>query len=516
MAATDYIRSYSTDFSSLVKSVQFQEEINNSIDIAPSCVYVNLNGDVVTIRMDDVLTAGEETALNAIISAHVPSTVVNGLLYDAIVDASGQEGYLLPSAAFAAGHKSLFVRNGVYFETSDLIVPNYGAICGESGVNTVIHFSNTASSVVCDSGVSPREYVGTITVTNGSAVVTGSGGTTFTNLNVGNYILIGTNYYQIGQINSDTSLDLTKVYVGMDITGGPYVAQVMLTGLMLQNFIVIGSTARGIYMRGVRHFVIENVSLQSNAENMFIEYCGDSGIHHVLSESSGGCGVYINNCASLSMKVIDIFNCVSDGVRVEGSTGSTSIMMSSCESSNNGGCGVSATGTVIDMNVSDCIMKYNVSRGFHAGSGATACMIDSLTVKGNGVGGVLVEGSNNVVTGITVHHNGGVGIEVGGMYCIVSGNNVYSCVSDGIRVTGSLCTVSGNTSHENGGDGLRAGGDNLILTGNISSNNTGYGVHIVLGTSNSIAGLNHLKGNTAGGLNDAGTSSSLVTNVIIA
>lgn len=68
----------------------------------------------------------------------------------------------------------------------------------------------------------PDDYTeGTITVTNGSATVTGSG-TTFTAAMVGRFINVGKWWYEIASVNSTTSLTLVNYYQETTAAGASY------------------------------------------------------------------------------------------------------------------------------------------------------------------------------------------------------------------------------------------------------------------------------------------------------
>lgn len=74
--------------------------------------------------------------------------------------------------------------------------------------------------------VTPKYTTGTLSVTNGSTLVTGLGTTWFTaGLTPFNHILIGGVWYQICAINTDTSLDLTTAYAGSTAGGLTYTVQ---------------------------------------------------------------------------------------------------------------------------------------------------------------------------------------------------------------------------------------------------------------------------------------------------
>lgn len=505
--ATTYTKSLSTDFGSILNTIQFQSEINAEAGIVPTCTHINTDGDDVDIVFASSLTAGEQTTLSTLTTNHTPITNKPGAIYDAIVDASGDGDYLLPSAAFAAGHFSVYVRNGVYFETTDIVIPNYGSLHGESGVKTVIHFSSTASSISCDAGAA-KETAGTVSVTTDTTTITGSG-TTFTNLSAGDFILLGTNYFKIDSIESDTSMTLSLPYRGATLSGVAYIARAMYTGCNVYNLIVTGSTSHGIHFRGVRHFVIQSVALQLNAPNMLVEYCGDSGIKHVLSESGTGVGVELISCASMNMDVVDIYNNTSHGIEISGT--SVSVVLGTCETSNNGGVGICVSGTSKDVNLTDCIVKYNKSSGCVFLSGVSHCMIDSTTIRGNGSKGVSADGVGQVVSGNIVEGNVDIGIDILGSECVVN-NNYIESNTHGIKLTGNTNVSNGNNLNSNSLNGIYIVGNDCVVSGNISRANTQSGAEIETGATDTILVYNNLKGNTGTNFVDSGTTSETTGN----
>ena len=75
MVATTYTKSLATDFGGTINTDQLTTEIVGAA-IAPNLVFITVDGDDVDIRFDDALSAGEQTTLDNVISAHVPVTVV--------------------------------------------------------------------------------------------------------------------------------------------------------------------------------------------------------------------------------------------------------------------------------------------------------------------------------------------------------------------------------------------------------------------------------------------------------
>lgn len=504
--ATIYTYSYSTDFGSDLNQSQFHTEIIDSA-IVVSLIGITKTGDDVDVEFAAALSAGDQTTLGNLISSHIPITNTPGAIFDAIVDASGNGDYLLPSAAFADGHRTVFMRNGTYVETTDIVVPNYGSLVGESGTNTVIYFPAVAKSVKVDGSGSNQETSGTISITTDTTALVGVG-TTFTNLVANDYILLGTNYFKIASITNATNLTLADTYRGATLSGISYVAQTMFTGNKLSNFIITGSTTNGLYIRGCRHFVVDSLAIKSNSPNVLVEYSGDSAIKHLLSETGTGIGVKIDNCVSMALNVVDVYNNTSHGIEVNGE--STSINLISCESSNNGGTGICVMNNSRDINLTDCVIKYNKADGLLTASTTHALMIDSTSIRGNTSKGLTIDGVDHVITGNIIEDNGDIGLEIISGVCSVVGN-ILENNSNGIKLFGNRTTLSNNHCINNSLAGILVVGNDCIITSNISTSNTQEGIKIETGSDSTICSLNNVKGNTGTNLVDNGTS-SIVTN----
>lgn len=111
-------------------------------------------------------------------------------------------------------------------------------------------FGNTTDLFVWDGAVEAVHYItpnyveGTVDVTSGSAVVTGSGTLWSANLKAGDYIHIGSDderspaaeWYRIAAVNSDTQLTLESEYEGTTGAGLSYTARQTFTGSMADPF----------------------------------------------------------------------------------------------------------------------------------------------------------------------------------------------------------------------------------------------------------------------------------------
>lgn len=89
--------------------------------------------------------------------------------------------------------------------------------------------------------ITPRYETGTVAVTNGDATVTGTGTSWNANLKAGDKIHIGASgqtdpsetWYTIDSITSDTELELTEVYPGVNDSGLSYTGRKLFTGDIL-------------------------------------------------------------------------------------------------------------------------------------------------------------------------------------------------------------------------------------------------------------------------------------------
>ena len=481
-------------------------------------------------------------------------------LYDAIVSTDSTQGdYTLPSAAFNAGKKSIFIRSGTYTETQDIIIPDGGSIRAETPGGVILNFLGTAFGIKCGSSPAPIASAGTITLTQASTLVTGTGttftslvvgnfilvensyfriasitddtnlvinrpfpyitltntsyqitnkavetmgvisgtnnsnivtgtGTTFTNLEIGDYISLGTVYARITAITSDTSLTIFTIYKGITLYNLPYRALSMFSGITIQNITIYGSTDIGLYVYGCRQFNFAFVTISDCKSNLIMENSGNANIGSITSFNSSGVGYTISNCLSISTFTMDVVNNTSDGVFVTGDN--FSILFVDVESSGNGGCGFHIDGKTRDTNINKCISKYNVNSGFCVSNGAYGMSIDACNSTNNGSYGAELNGDDIILSGGLIQNNGDHGIVVNGNECIIV-KNVCKYNNEAIRVSGSSNNISDN----------------------ICRNSTTYGVHITSTAVNNIVTYNNLTQAGYGTYNDEGTNTLLEGNL---
>lgn len=419
-----YSYSISSDFlnASQVGLSDLQDIINNNATIVVNPEYLNQEGDdAINIIFSQDLTNTQKAELDSVVSSYTYIRHIDSLIFDAIVDMGNNGNYTLLSEAILAGHKNIFVRNGLYIETQDIIIPNKVNVMGESGTNTII-LLNGAYSIKLDATNGVKETSGTISYVNGSKSVTGLG-TTFTNLSPSEFIRLGTKYYEILSIADDTNLTLVETYIGKSFSSVSYVAQPMLTGNRIQNVIITGSTSTGLICRGLRHFVFDSILLKNNNNNFSIDDCEDGSLNQVISEFSYNKGIYLNNCISVSLKSIDICSNTNHGTEINNSV---NIMLTECNVSNNNGDGIFINGSSSDVGIINCVFKNNINNGTNIGSDANGVTISNCFLRYNGVNGIEISGHDNIISGNIIQSNvvDGIKILAGSADNIINGNNL--------------------------------------------------------------------------------------------
>ena len=288
-------------------------------------------------------------------------------MYDAIVAPTDAEGdYTSVAAAFTAGHQTVFVLDGTYTETSDVLVPSGGCLVGESMNGAIINFASAAYSIKSDGNGGLKETAGTISITSGSSTVTGVG-TAFTNINpVGSdtFIVIEHNAYPVASITSNTTLTIGPTFKGRTINASSNFAVMhMNSTLMISNLTVVSSTSAGIYLRGIRHAMFSNVVMRNNVGGIQLIDCVNCNLLGFLSQNNSGIGVSMTDCYSCTLKDNQAFNSGGHGYNVAGM--SNNIIIDSCQGSNGGGHGLNITGTANNIQVKASIFNNNASGGIN-------------------------------------------------------------------------------------------------------------------------------------------------------
>jgi parallel beta-helix repeat protein len=428
-------------------------------------------------------------------------------LYDVVVDASGNGNYTSIAEAFANGFVNVFVKNGTYTETSDIMIPDRGRLIGQSPGAVVVILLN-GSSIKIDGSGGVAQTAGTISMTNNSKAITGSG-TSFTSLNVGDYILVGNNYMQIASIASDTSLQLVNKYKGVTKADQTYIAQSMMTGVSMANLTVTGTSGTGIYMRALRFCNFRSIVVSQCAYNLQLINSGDIGLDSFITMNSTiGTSVTIQNSVDVFISNYDILNSSGNGVEISGT--SDNITFTSGAVSTNSGHGIVVKDTASNINIIDGNIRQNNLIGIYVEIAASNIIIDGCTIIKNTTG-LSLQGTDSLASSCNIYDN------VTGAI-LSSDNSLENCIvesssGNGVDVAGDNCILTSNRIKDSGDIGLYVTGNDNIISNNRIYNNTGNGVQLDNTANNNILTSNNFKGNTGTNYLDNGVNTQNSTNL---
>jgi len=471
-----------------------------------------------TIGLAGFMSAADKSKLDGISAGAGPR------LYDAVVDAAGGGDYLLPSAAFAAGARTVFVRKGVYVETANIDIPDQGLLTGEAPGGVIVLL--TGGFQVRLDGTGRLTTAGTISVASGSPTVTGVG-TSFTSLLPGDYILLGDSFAEIASITNNTSLTLVAPYRGRAIAGQAMRGQSMITGAGVQDMVFVQAPSSGIVCTQAFRCFFRTVAVQFCGSaavdpGWLLSGCGSIVLQTCSAENCGERGVRALSCANLFYLGSVFKNNASHGVEYD-TTRAT--VMDGCISTQNGADGIFVVNQSQRVQLTDCIVSYNDGAGIDTSPSSFSSVISNSTIRANGGAGIDFDGSADIVDGCLIEDNGGDGIEAGDdgvvsdcniinnggegismqqdMNCAVTSSVIRDNVSHGI-LAGADSTITGNTIADNGGDGINLPNvaDDCVVTCNRCLGNTGYGIQIANNAARATVMGNNFRGNTAGSIND--------------
>jgi len=491
----DYVRATYFANQEDFRSGEFMQQIEASGDIVTQLVNVydsTVSGNI-EITFAAALPPAEKTALDTLVATFTLEE--KNEYFDTVVDANGLGNVQSVAEAFERGATSVYVRDGLYIETRNIVVPDGGQLVGESQSNVKI-VCVAGNSVVVDGSGGVKTSVGTISIGNMSSTVTGVG-TQFTAAAVGQFILLGTNFHEIATIASDTSLTILEVYQGKSLSTMKYVAQPMITGIKVSNIVVVNSASTGIFYRAVRHSSLEGVAILHCTPNLILQDCGDMSMTKVIGSSSVGVGVTLDNAVSVLVDTLDVYNSSSHGLELKNA--SSSNVFDACSASNNGGDGIMIGDGTDDLTITSCVAKHNKGHGLHISTTGSNVVATGCTVVGNGDAGVLFEGINGILSDTNVRNNEGNGIACGAG-TVLSSNQVNDNVGVGVlipngsdRCSVSNCRVTGNT-----GDGIQIDASNCSVSGSIVCVNALHGIALETNARDTLVTGNQIISNTLG------------------
>lgn len=433
-------------------------------------------GDSIIIKFQNDLSSGDELKLAEMVKVRChyvqPPWIGDKLKnFDALVADDGSGDYRLPSQAFAAGAKTVYIRKGSYDETTDIVIPNNGVLYGETSSPVKIKFTGNCG-IKSDGNGGISYSGGTISITNKTTTVTGTG-TNFTSDMVDKYIMLDRCFYKIVAVTNSGSLDIRDLYNGRTLVDKSYIVQSMNFGIELSNLFVSGSSTVNAYLRGIKSALVSKCSFSGGNIGLQIVDCNSSSVENCNAMHSGSHGFILTNCKALGFLSGTSNNCGGDGFRITGDD--NSIIFNGVFSSNNSGAGINVAGTSNGISINDSTIRNNNSCGINTAVATKHVEIDGCLIMENNADGVYVLGDENIISDCIINGNGGNGVHV-----VNSANDTL---------------VSGNIITDNGADGIHIAASDCIVVGNRVKNNGEYGIHVLSPSGSTTIDNNRLNGN---------------------
>jgi hypothetical protein len=381
-----------------------------SIDIVSGEVgYVS--GEVALNDIDIISLSAAIDTNTGLISAGLSGGVAP---YQVVVDAGGGANYTSIGDAVSteSSGTTIFIRDGFYSESSDILLKNGMSLIGESAHGVVLDFGgNSAQLRFTEQTGSTLSIVRTgtnLSATNGSSTVTSTGATFIsTGITSGMYIVFSNVAYEIGSVDSETELTLIETYEGRSdtgvYTGHYYVAGNYSYDISIRNMTITNSTAgtgaiwAGMVVRSrmdnvvIRDTTTVGIGFGNGGDNIFnileVRNIGNVGLNLFYSYSDnmqwgniirankihdcGGVGVAFSNSGGIYMDINTIDNCVK-GMSLEGRFNTVDVnIISNCNS----------VGVDIDATLHFSTLKFGVINNCENGC--------TITNSGTGRGNIL-------------------------------------------------------------------------------------------------------------------------------
>lgn len=307
---------------------------------------------------------------------------------------------------------------GIYNITTPLIGSSGITIEGSAASTTILNFGSTSANLSFE-GTSIYT-TGTITVASG-VNITGSGTSWLANVTTSHQLFLGTRWYKIAAITSDTTLILAEAYGDNVTLPSTYRIAIPKQDINLKELTLQGSTGTGLestdcrnidfnnvnFIQNNKGFILTNISeismsscvaAGSTSNGYELTNCGLGEIRSLASSGNGGHGCTLNN-----IKTITFFASSSTGNASDGFNGTTVKSSSfAIEASGNGGQGIEFVSGCDSNFISSPLLASNTSDGIKLTATSDGNVIVAGSITANGGYGINIAAStcdNNTIIG---------------------------------------------------------------------------------------------------------------------
>lgn len=341
-------------------------------------------------------------------------------VYSIVVDnLGGGDFYSIENAADYLSSSStrksaeIFVRRGTYYPSKSITLPSGTKLRGETEALTTIHFNSTARKIIIAGGTAYT--TGTITVASGTAI-TGSGTLWLANVTAGQSLFIGTRWYTIAAVTSNTTLVLSEAYGDNVALPATYRILTAARDVDISELTIQSSTSSAIDVDDARNLKISNCTLPLNATGIDYNNVSEIAWDNVIVAASTSTGITMTNCglgdlegiASTgsvghnwtlnNVKTIPFRTCAGNAATSSGDgfNVTTSVnCLYEVEVNANAGQGIEFVSGCDNNNISDCFVTSNTSDGIKLTASSNRNIIKDNQFISNGAYGLNIANAND-------------------------------------------------------------------------------------------------------------------------
>jgi hypothetical protein len=330
----------------------------------------------------------------------------------------------------AAGGGEVRLVDGTYIVNNNLVIPS-GVVLVGTGPDSIIDFGGGAYGIIGHGTL--IDNTGTISMTDGSATVTGSG-TAFTAAMVDETFMVNGVSYLITARASATSITVSPTYYGQNLSGSAYIVFEPLSNPAIRHLTIQNASGTAIdaqYIAG--EFITDSVNIYDCGRGMVIDH-----VEKPVITDSTLVGFTVGDGISMT----DVASVIYEGSFVIGVTNGHCMKLTrvynsgfhNAEFSDASGDGINLT-TCSNMGLENMSITRNGGQGIEFASGCFEIQVNQAQFEGNGSDGIKLTLNDDriVIAECNFARNGGYGINIAAATCDnnVIGLNTYDSNTSG-------------------------------------------------------------------------------------
>lgn len=381
----------------------------------------DITADAITaneIAANTITAAQMNVSILSAISANL-GTVTIGRFGDYKVVVSSGDDVQAAIDSIGAGGGTVFLTAGTYTLSDDLTIPSNLVLQGE-GMGVVILYFQTLDKGIKVQGTS-NYSTGTLSISNGSTAVVGSGTSWDGNVTTNHKIKLENFWYDVSVVTDDTHITISAKYLGVTLSGATYDSAVMATNFTLKDLTVYLSGGNGIYIDYGHYFYIEKVTVSTcTGDGISINNSTSCSIHNCVTTDNTSDGVSLTNVDHIEFDVLWTMRNGAQGINANNVADSEyenvvarnnvdgiyfdtcgDIIVYACDLSNNSSQGIEAVSTN-RIGITSTEFQNNTSDGLKLTSNCDEWRVGQSNFKDNGGYGINIAAStddNNNITG---------------------------------------------------------------------------------------------------------------------